>query len=82
MWFVLMPPVIKLLGYVQVLQVVVYGPLILLQKRVGVSQAVTGLSLHHLVSQLPRQLQSLPRERGTYRYVKNMFWVTVGVYVV
>lgn len=58
-------PVIKLLSYVQVLQVIVYGPLILLQKCVGVAEAVTGLSLHHLVPQLPGQLQSLPRERQT-----------------
>lgn len=58
-------PISKLLGYVQVLQVVVYGPLILLQKSVGVSKAVTGLSLHHLVPQLPGELQSFPLGKET-----------------
>lgn len=58
-------PISKLLGYVQVFQVVVYGPLILLQKSVGVSKAVTGLSLHHLVPQLPGQLQRFPIEKET-----------------
>lgn len=45
-------PVGQILGDVQVFQVVVYGPLILLQQSVGVSEAVTRLRLHHLVSQL------------------------------
>lgn len=58
-------PISELLGYVQVFQVVVDGPLILLQQSVGVSQAVTGLSLHHLVPQLPGQLQRFPFERQT-----------------
>lgn len=56
-------PVSKLLSYVQMFQVVVYGPLVLLQESVGVSEAVTGLSLHHLVPQLPGQLQSFPVEK-------------------
>lgn len=67
MLFTLTLPINKLLGNVQVFQVVVYGPLILLQKSAGVSQAVTGLGLHHLVPQLPGQLQSFPkgkRKRG------------------
>ncbi len=58
-------PVSELLGDVQMFQVVVYGPLILLQKSVGVSEAVTGLSLHHLVPQLSGQLQSFPIGRKT-----------------
>lgn len=58
-------PIGKLLGYVQMFQVVVYGPLILLQKSVGVPKAVTSLSLHHLVPQLPGQLQSFPTEKET-----------------
>lgn len=49
-------PVIELLGNTQVFEVVVYGPLILLKERVGVPQTVTGLSLHHLVPQLPGEL--------------------------
>lgn len=53
-------PISKLLGYVQMFQVVVYGPPVLLQKSVRVSKAVTGLSLHHLVPQLPGQLQGFP----------------------
>lgn len=55
-------PISKLLGYVQVFQVVVYCPLVLLQEGVGVAEAVTGLSLHHLVPQLPGQLQRFPKE--------------------
>lgn len=60
MELLLIIPISELLGYVQVFQVIVYGPLVLLQKGVGVSETVTGLGLHHLVSQLPRQLQSFP----------------------
>lgn len=55
-------PVIELLGYVEMFQVVVDGPLILLKERVGVPKAVTGLSLHHLVPQLPGQLQCFPKK--------------------
>lgn len=55
-------PISELLGDVQVLQVVVHSPLVLLQEGVGVAQAVAGLSLHHLVPQLPGQLQRLPTE--------------------
>lgn len=64
----LISPVSEFLGYVQVFQVVVYGPLILLQKSVGVSKAVAGLSLHHLVPQLPGQLQGFPTEKETKVY--------------
>lgn len=46
-------------------QVVVYSPLVLLQQGVGVAEAVTGLSLHHLVPQLPGQLQRFPKEEET-----------------
>lgn len=56
-------PIGKLLGYVQMFQVVVYSPLILLQKCVRVSKAVTGLSLHRLVPQLSGQLQSFSKEK-------------------
>lgn len=50
-------------------QVVVDGPLILLKERVGVPKAVTGLSLHHLVPQLPGQLQRFPKkvQIGAYK---------------
>lgn len=58
------PPVSELLGDEQVLEVVVHGPLVLLQERVGVAEAVAGLSLHHLVPQLPGQLQRLPADKG------------------
>lgn len=63
-------PISKLLGYVQVFQVVVYGSLILLQKCVGVSKAVTGLGLHYLVPQLPGQLQSFPIDKQINRTIK------------
>lgn len=58
----LLLPISKLLGNVQMLEVVVHGSLVLLQKSVRVSKAVTGLSLHHLVPQLPGQLQGFPKE--------------------
>lgn len=58
-------PISELLGYIQVFQVVVDGPLILLQKSVGVPKAVTGLSLHHLVPQLPGELQGFPLGKET-----------------
>lgn len=54
-------PISELLGNVQMLEVVVHGSLVLLQKSVRVSKAVTGLSLHHLVPQLPGQLQGFPK---------------------
>lgn len=55
-WILVLLPVIKLLGDVQMFQMVVDGSLILLQKSIGVPKTVTSLSLHHLVSQLPGQL--------------------------
>lgn len=54
-------PVVELLGDVQVLQMVVNGPLVLLQEGIRVPQTVTSLSLHHLVSKLPGQLQGFPK---------------------
>lgn len=60
-------PISKLLRYVQMFQVVVYGPLVLLQKSVRVSKAITGLSLHHLVPQLPGQLQGFPKAKRQIR---------------
>ena len=53
-------PVRELLGDEQVLEVVVDGPLVLLQQGEGVAQAVAGLRLHHLIPQLPGQLQGFP----------------------
>lgn len=44
---------------------VVHSPLVLLQEGVGVAEAVTGLSLHHLVPQLPGQLQRFPEVEET-----------------
>lgn len=61
-------PVIEVLGYDEVFQVVVYGSLIILEKGVGVAQAVAGLGLHSSILQLPRQLQRPPdRQTGLFR---------------
>ena len=53
-------PVIEVLGYDQVFEVIVDGPLVVLEERVGVAQAVAGLGLHCPVLQLPGQLQGPP----------------------
>lgn len=53
-------PVIEVLCYDEVFEVVVYGSLIVLEQRVGVSQAVAGLGFHSSILQLPRQLQCPP----------------------
>lgn len=53
-------PVIEILGYDEVFEVVVYGSLVVLEQRVGVSQAVAGLGFHSSILQLPRQLQRPP----------------------
>lgn len=53
-------PVVEVLGYDEVFEVVVYRSLIILEKRVGVAQTVAGLGLHGSVLQLPRQLQCPP----------------------
>ena len=58
-------PVGELLGDEQVLEVVVDGLLVVLQQGEGVAQAVAGLGLHHLVPQLPGQLQGLPAGGGS-----------------
>ena len=55
-------PVVQVLGYDEVFEVVVYGSLVVLQQGVGVAQAVAGLGLHRTVLQLPGQLQSPPEE--------------------
>ncbi len=55
-------PVIEVLGYDEVFEVVVYGSLIILEKCVGVAQTVAGLGLHSPILQLPRQLQCPPDE--------------------
>lgn len=60
-WVLVVLPIIELLGYVQMFQMVVNGPLVLLQKSIGVPKTVTSLSLHHLVSKLPGQLQCFPK---------------------
>lgn len=60
-WILVVLPIIKLLGYVQMFQMVVNGPLVLLKKSIGVPKTVTSLSLHHLVSKLPGQLQCFPK---------------------
>jgi len=49
------------------LEVVINGPLIVLQECVGVAQAVAGLGLHGLVLQKPGQLQSPPGGRKQRR---------------
>lgn len=55
-------PVIEVLSYDEVFEVVVYGSLIVLEQRVGVAQTVAGLGLHGPVLQLPGQLQCSPGE--------------------
>lgn len=60
-------PVVKVLSDDQMLEVVVDGPLVVLQQRVGVSQAVAGLRLHRPVLQEPGQLQSSPGGRKRQR---------------
>lgn len=59
-----MLPVIKVLSYDEVFEVVVYSSLIVLQKCICVSQTVAGLSLHSSVFQLPRQLQGTPKTQA------------------
>lgn len=59
-WVCVCVPVIEVLGYDEVFEVVVYGSLIILEKRVGVAQTVAGLGLHSSILQLSRQLQRLP----------------------
>ena len=49
-------PVVEVLGYDEVFEVVVYGSLIILEQCVGVAQTVAGLSLNGAVLQLPGQL--------------------------
>lgn len=58
-------PVVEVLSNDEVLEVVVYGSLIVLQERVGVAQTVAGLSLHGSILQLPGQLQRLPDGHNT-----------------
>lgn len=53
-------PVVKILSDDQMFEVVVDSPLVVLQQRVGVSQAVAGLRFHSLVLQEPGQLQGSP----------------------
>lgn len=45
-------------------EMVINGSFIVLKQRVGVSQTVTGLSLHCLVLQKPGQLQSPPEGKA------------------
>lgn len=59
-------------------EVVVDGPLVVLQQRVGVSQAVAGLRFHGLVLQEPGQLQSSPegeKEAKSRREAQRMSWL-------
>lgn len=58
-------PVVQVLCNDEVFEVVVDGPLIVMQEGVSVSKAVTGLSLHRPVFQLPSQLQRLPNYTPT-----------------
>lgn len=67
----LLLPVIEILGYDEVFEVVVYGSLVVLEQCVGVSQAVAGLGFHGSILQLPRQLQCPPeRERERDRHTQ------------
>lgn len=56
-------PVLQVLGDDEVFEVVVDGSLVVLQKCVGVAQAVTGLSFHRSVPQLPGQLEGPSRQK-------------------
>lgn len=49
-------PVIEVLSYYQVFEVVVYGSLIVLEECVSIAQTVAGLGLHSSILQLPCQL--------------------------
>lgn len=67
-------PVVEVLGYDEVFQVVVYGSLIILEKGVGVAQAVAGLGLYSSILQLPRQLQCPPdrqTDRSVHKYCRE-----------
>lgn len=70
-------PVVKVLSDDQMFEVVVNGPLIVLQQCVGVSQAVAGLRFHSLVLQEPGQLQSSPEgeKAKSRREAQRMSWV-------
>lgn len=70
-------PVIKILSDDQMFEVVVNGPLIVLQQCVGVSQAVAGLRFHGLVLQESGQLQSSPEgeKAKSRREAQRMSWV-------
>ena len=59
-------PVIEVLSNDEVFEVVVNGPLVVVQEGVGVAQAVAGLSLHRPVLQLSSQLQRLPEQQNTH----------------
>lgn len=61
-------PVIEVLGDDEVLEVVVDGSLVVLEQRVGVSQAVAGLGFHGSILQLPRQLQRPPDTNKTHTH--------------
>lgn len=68
-------PVIEVLCYDEVFEVVVYGSLIVLEQRVGVSQAVAGLGFHSSILQLPRQLQCPPETHTrTYSFMIFIFY--------
>lgn len=62
-------PVIEVLRYNEVFEMVVYGSLIVLEKGVGVPQTVAGLSLHGSILQLPRQLQRPPETQTAWRFL-------------
>lgn len=57
-------PVVKVLSNDQMFEMVINGSFIVLKQCVGVSQTVTGLSLHCLVLQKPGQLQSPPEGKA------------------
>lgn len=66
-------PVVEVLGYDEVFEMIVDGSLIVLQQRVGVSQTVTSLSLNRSILQLPGQLQRPPdrQTKHTHTRVNN-----------
>lgn len=56
-------PVTEVLSDDQMFEVIINGPLIVLQKCVGVTKTVTGLGFHCFVLQKPGQLQCPPEAK-------------------
>lgn len=64
-------PVVEVLCNDEVFEVVVNGPLVVVQEGVSVPKAVAGLGLHRPVFQLPSQLQRLPNYTHTQTHTPS-----------